>query len=197
MAQDVRRSPPALRTLCLKRLLSTKFVSNQTLLALLSVVPLDPSADPVLVHAVTVDETAQLRHRLLACTRERFPMLLERVDGGADALEQLLGARVFGMLQGELVEGEKAKAALTNMRSGSVVEPVKVALRRGDSDGGHYYPYEALIAGADWPGGVDPTMRESYLRDDDFRAVFGFSRDEFLQLDRHKRLFHKKRVKLF
>ena len=189
-------SLPALRTLCLKRLLSTKFIPNQTLLAVLSVVPLDPAVDPAPL-AVSQDEFNQLRYRLLTCARERFPMLLERVDGGADAMKKLLGERVFSMLLGELKATEKAKGHLTNMRSGSVLKPTKVVLQRGDSDGGQYYPFEALVAGADWPEGVDPTKRESYLRDSDFTEVFGFSRAEFVQMDRHKQLFHKKRVRLF
>jgi len=147
---------------------------------------------------------AQLRRKLLALVRGRFPMLLERVEGGAAALRELLGGGLFDVLRAEHEEGERAKRFLSGMRGGgSVVEarPCAVAsptLTQGGAGGQREcYPYTALVAGVAWPPGVRAAAREEHLADGEFESVFGFGRAEFAALCKYKRVQHKKRVNLF
>jgi len=41
------------------------------------------------------------------------------------------------------------------------------------------YSYEMLKTGKAWPDDVDPTKRESYLTDDEFKTVFKMSKEDF------------------
>jgi len=60
------------------------------------------------------------------------------------------------------------------------------------------YGLEQLTAGARWPAGVDPTVRESYLSDREFEEVFGgTAKGDFYRLPRWKQLALKKEVGLF
>ena len=78
--------------MCAARLTS-RFITNETLL----------QAWFVLSNA----DDRDLRQPLLRIVRNRFPMLLDHVEGGAEALRECLGAEVFDSLLGELEAGEQ------------------------------------------------------------------------------------------
>lgn len=59
------------------------------------------------------------------------------------------------------------------------------------------YPLSVLQSLKDLPEGVDPTCKERYLSDVDFKAALGVSRDEFAQLPRWKQANIKKAAKIF
>ncbi|KAK9831730.1 hypothetical protein WJX74_007512 [Apatococcus lobatus] len=56
---------------------------------------------------------------------------------------------------------------------------------------------QELQEGVVWPPGVDPSLREVYLRDDDFSSTFHMSRSEFKGLAKWKQIQLKKRAGLF
>jgi hypothetical protein len=59
------------------------------------------------------------------------------------------------------------------------------------------FPYDALKAGVKWPKNVDPTRREDWLSDDDFKMLFKMSRMEFKSLNKFKRERLKKELLLW
>jgi len=221
---EVEHEVLSLGVLCMQSIVGRKFVTNEALLQLCSFCAhtdmlLMPAAADATDSAPTPpappppprrdDDAssllgAQLRRKLLALVRGRFPMLLERVEGGAAALRELLGGALFDALRAEHEEGERAKRFLSGMRGGgSVVEarPCVAAsptVTQGGAGGQREcYPYAALVAGVAWPPGVRAAAREEHLADGEFESVFGFGRAEFAALCKYKRVQHKKRVNLF
>lgn len=66
-----------------------------------------------------------------------------------------------------------------------------------EASGQVYFPVEALLAGVEWPKGIDPSRRESWLTDEDFEKVFKMTREQFKKLPHFKRAALKKDVKLW
>ena len=58
--------------------------------------------------------------------------------------------------------------------------------------------YETLKEGLQWPEGVDPTKRETYLSEEEFITVFkGISKADFAKLSQYRKNQKKKDVSLF
>ena len=70
--------------------------------------------------------------------------------------------------------------------------PAPVAAASGSKS---KFSYEALKAGI--PAGVDPTLKETYLEDGEFRQIFGVEPAAFAALPKWKRDEQKKKVGLF
>lgn len=60
-----------------------------------------------------------------------------------------------------------------------------------------FFACAELKAGVALPPAVDPARKEEYLRDEEFRALFGTSKEAFRELPKWKRAQHKERVGLF
>lgn len=58
------------------------------------------------------------------------------------------------------------------------------------------FPY-AELKGKNCPPGVDPTIKELYLSDEEFEKVFAINYDDFCAMSKHKRITLKKKVELF
>nr|2RJV_A Chain A, Villin-1 [unidentified]2RJW_A Chain A, Villin-1 [Gallus gallus]2RJW_B Chain B, Villin-1 [Gallus gallus] len=61
------------------------------------------------------------------------------------------------------------------------------------------FPLDVLVntAAEDLPRGVDPSRKENYLSDEDFKAVFGMTRSAFANLPLWKQQNLKKEKGLF
>lgn len=59
----------------------------------------------------------------------------------------------------------------------------------------HKFPYEALKG--QFPEGVDPTRKEAYLSEEDFKKVFGQTAAEFYNLKKWKQQELRKAKELF
>lgn len=57
-------------------------------------------------------------------------------------------------------------------------------------------PYDELLK-LRLEDGIDPTVREQYLTEEEFDKVFGMSRDKFNNMPKWRQVDAKKRVKLF
>lgn len=88
--------------------------------------------------------------------------------------EAFLSRKVISMVCLYLITTLKPLYYFLTLFQGTVVERQKVDLKA--SEGGDYFPLRALLAGVDWPVGVDPSKREQYLDPVEFKEVFGLSK---------------------
>lgn len=73
----------------------------------------------------------------------------------------------------------------------------KQASSTAQTQGGAYHPYSCLVAGVQWPAGVNPANRERHLSEADFRGVLGMARSQYDGLPVWKRDQLKKQKSLF
>jgi hypothetical protein len=114
---------------------------------------------------------------------EYYPYLLDKV--GQEVLQENFPNIPWDEVHARYLATKKQKDYFRGIK-GTIIERQAVVEYISD-----YYPYDALKSGVQWPGNVDPSHREQFLSDDDFRALFNMSKEEFRQLP----LFIRKRMK--
>ncbi|CAD7701852.1 unnamed protein product [Ostreobium quekettii] len=120
---------------------------------------------------------------------------------GDEALRRILPEEVTARL--EEAAKERAETIRKVRIEGKVVErealgeePKEENL--GPSVSGEVaHRYDNLRAGVRWPSNVDPTRREEYLTEEEFKKVFWCSYSEYQQYPQWKQLWLKKEKELF
>ena len=95
------------------------------------------------------------------------------------------------------LDQDPTKAIKGNMLRGLTlkVEEAKVEASKYLDPSTNKFPYEDL-KGA-FPEGVDPTRREAYLSDEDFKKIFGVTQGQFYELKKWKQQEMRKTKELF
>mmetsp|Transcript_15844 Transcript_15844/g.26488 ORF Transcript_15844/g.26488 Transcript_15844/m.26488 type:complete len:195 (+) Transcript_15844:197-781(+) len=126
--------------------------------------------------------------------RERYSMWLEKF--GYDELSTVINPEDLEMFDIAHREYLAVKKRFSELK-GTVLAPIEyssdIIKRRDDGT----YPIEVLLQGAAWPTDVDPAKREQYLSNDDFKHIFGITKEEFNNKDKFVRVRLKKEHKLF
>lgn len=129
---------------------------------------------------------------------------VERLDGrkaaGSDAAIPIGSAPPSATVKKEGDGKWKVDTSYIGYRTG---DPNNIR-KEGASDNPVYadsaetkYPYEQLKGVANRPADVDPTLKERYLADDEFKTIFGMGPTEFLGLPKWKQQNLKKSKDLF
>ena len=131
-----------------------------------------------------------------------YPSMLERL--GEELLLQVVDEKHLLLAKQADEEFKLVQRQKAINSSGVVLDREAVHLSNSElaaagscPDGRQYYPLKALVAGCQWPAGVDPRNRERHLAPTEFQTVFGMSRAAFEGLDKFKQVMHKKDKKLF
>jgi len=128
----------------------------------------------------------------------RFSYDFFRDAAGEDLLRELCGEREVAGMETARTERERSRRYLR--QQGTVLEPVATEYTTrstGEEETLACYPYEALIAGVQWPKGVDPARREDWLSDQDFEKHLKMTREAFKALPFFKRQARKKDARLW
>ena len=143
------------------------------------------------VKGLEIEEIEELRKALFRDIEKYFVFFLELY--AEDHMRRILGDEFFDLLNERLNNAKQITKRLA--QKGTVLDRIKV----DNSLSGEmsFYPITSLLQGVEWPPNVDPTNREKYLSDDDFKQIFNMTKIEFQLLDKFKRLSLKKEKKLF
>lgn len=116
-------------------------------------------------------------------------------------LEQYLGRSLYEALENQVAERNRIKQRFARF-CGRPLEPsepqIPCPLQLASVEGKPVsYPYQVLVFGVKWPAEVNPTIRERYLSEDEFRQVFNMPFDDFQQMRQWRQLLFKKQHSLF
>lgn len=120
---------------------------------------------------------------------------------GEEAIAKVLPKEVMRYLE-EAAKDREESIKRVKIK-GKVVERQPASPRPREMDmrqsvaGRSPHKYESLQAGVKWPRDVDPTCREEYLSEQEFRDVFHMTYQEYLDLPQWKRIRLKKDTDLF
>ncbi|XP_075636409.1 villin-2 isoform X5 [Castanea sativa] len=93
---------------------------------------------------------------------------------------------------------ESEEVAPRSESNGGDSEPKQETVQENDSGSGRTFSYDQLKAKSDNPvTGIDFKRREAYLSDEEFKSVFGITKEAFNKLPRWKQDMQKKKVDLF
>ncbi len=136
----------------------------------------------------------ELHDRLMNDCKTRFPYYLDKF--GRDKLIELLSPETFNSFYSEYTARLEEKNKFHYRTQGSVLDRA-VAAPEGYQSSNGFYPLSHLIQGVQWPEGIDPAKRETYLSPEEFLMVFKMTKEEFQAKDKFKRMELKKLHKLF
>jgi Villin headpiece domain len=202
---NVLRDVPSLQSMCIEAIQGQRqFKSIDQAAAIAWILP-DIETNPL---------CRQLWRRIQLFLLDRAAFVLDRYDHSQ--LKYYFGDNMLNALIAANLESEAAKRRMSAYRDGTVL-PVKAtgtALEKSSSTAtanttstpiqfpvssstGPYYPLESLLQGVQWPAGVDPARRESYLSPVDFEATMGMTREQFSALKPFRQQRIKKEKGLF
>ena len=150
-------------------------------------------------HIASILKYEKLWVRIQTFLKDRGALLLERYD--LEELKRCFGEELISSLlkiEEERVDCEKK---MSGYRSGSAIErkcfDTSSSGGCGSCSDDGYYPLGALLAGVQWPEGIDPSKREQYLSPEDFFSAFKMDKEDFNRRDKHLRNRLKKQHSLF
>jgi hypothetical protein len=134
-----------------------------------------------------------LRKYVMEMLGSCYPSLIEKF--GSDQLIEYFNEEDLKTFKSQFDDILEAKKTFASYK-GEIVERIRLPIDQNlDLEG--FIPMKYLIEGVEWPSGIDPTKRESYLSPDEFLFIFKITKDEFNQLPNFKKIRLRKEHKLF
>lgn len=169
------------------------------------------STDGLLEACAIVAPSRWVIHEEDSTIREQRAVLLEKVESkwamissqyDSEELQDLFTNEELERLNGTVSETVEARRKAAIWRSGEPVQRRASVEQLSEEDLKNaavgIHRYETLKEGLQWPEGVDPTKRETYLSEEEFITVFkGISKADFAKLSQYRKNQKKKDVLLF
>jgi hypothetical protein len=140
---------------------------------------------------LAIPELKTLNEKCIMYLRDRYVLLKERYT--EEDLIAVFEHDGIEKLEEDLKERLKIESRFKDL-AGLALDRIEVEHTKID---GGYYPYSSLKQGVAWPDDVDVTRREDYLSPEEFRVVFGLTKEDYLSKAKHVQLRMKKEKLLF